>query len=187
MPRSRLTGFEQVLLGMIFARPSTGYDLKREFATTPLGVYQPSSGALYPALDRLERRGLLRSEGLPTAEGGRRRRLYHLTEEGRQAHLGWLRERVVPETVAQDLGLHLLRFAMMAPALPDEAVREFLVSLRAALAGFVAALELQLDAMDSAGNPYPVLAVEHGLAVHRASLAWAERAIARLAADSPRR
>jgi hypothetical protein len=26
MPRSRLTGFEQVLLGMIFIQPSTGYD-----------------------------------------------------------------------------------------------------------------------------------------------------------------
>jgi len=26
MPRSRLTGFEHVLLGMIFTQPSTGYD-----------------------------------------------------------------------------------------------------------------------------------------------------------------
>jgi DNA-binding PadR family transcriptional regulator len=187
MPRSRLTGFEHVLLGMIFTHPSTGYDLKRRFATTPLGVYQPSSGALYPALDRLERRGLLRSEGLRPADGGRPRRLYHLTEEGRQAHLDWLREPVVPETVGQDLGLHLLRFAMMAPVLSEEAVREFLVSLRAALAGFVAALERQVDAMDTDGNPYAALAVEHGLAVHRASLTWAERAITRLAADSPRR
>jgi hypothetical protein len=66
-------------------------------------------------------------------------------------------------------------------------VRAFLVSLRAALAGFVAALERQVDAMDAAGNPYAALAVEHGLAVHRASLAWAESAITRLAADSPRR
>jgi DNA-binding PadR family transcriptional regulator len=186
MPRSRLTGFEHVLLGMIFTQPSTGYDLKRRFATTPLGVYQPSSGALYPALDRLERRGLLRSQGPRSADGGRPRRLYHPTEEGRQAHLDWLREPVVPETVGQDLGLHLLRFAMMAPALPEETVRAFLVSLRAALAGFVAALERQVDAMDTDGNPYAALAVEHGLAVHRASLAWAEQAITRLTADSPR-
>jgi DNA-binding PadR family transcriptional regulator len=172
---------------MIFTQPSTGYDLKRRFATTPMGVYQPSSGALYPALDRLQRRGLLRDTGPPPTEGGRPRRLYQLTEEGRRAHLDWLREPVVPETVAQDLGLHLLRFAMMAQALPEDAVREFLDSLRAALAGFVAALERQADAMDTAVNPYPRLAVEHGLAVHRASLAWAEQAIARLAADSPRR
>ena len=186
-PRSRLTSFEHVLLGMIFIQPSTGYDLKRRFATTPIGVYQPSSGALYPALERLERRGLLRSEAPPPTEGGRPRRLYHVTEDGRQAHLGWVREPVVAETVSQDLGMHLLRFVMMAHVLPEDAVVEFLVSLRAALAGFVASLEQSTRATDAGGNPYAGLAVEHGLAVHRASLAWAEQAMARLAADAPQR
>ena len=184
VPRSRLTGFEQALLGMISLQPSTGYDLKRRLATTSLGVYQPSSGALYPALERLERRGLLASEALPRAAHGRPRRRYRLTEDGRQAHLDWLRQPVVPETVAQDLGLHLLRFAMMPQLLPEEAVSGFLTSLRAALAGLVGELERQAGAIDAAGDPYPALAVEHGLAVHRASLAWAEEAIARLADSS---
>jgi PadR family transcriptional regulator AphA len=184
--RSRLTSFEQVLLGMVSIEPSTGYDLKRRFATTSMGVYQPSSGALYPALDRLERRGLIRSEP-PPAEGGRPRRLYQLTEDGRQAHLGWVREPVVPETVAQDLGLHLLRFVMMAHVLSPDAVLEFLVTLRSALAGFVASLERSASAADVAENPYAGLAVEHGLAVHRASLAWAEQAITRVAADARQR
>jgi len=172
---------------MIFIQPSTGYDLKRRFATTALGVYAPSSGTLYPALDRLERRGLLRSEAPPATEGGRPRRLYHLTEDGRQAHLGWLREPVAPETVAQDLGLHLLRFVMMARVLPENAVIEFLASLRAALAGFVAGLERSAKAADTDANPHAALAVEHGLAVHRASLAWTEQAITRLAAVAPSR
>ena len=184
VPRSRLTGFEQALLGMISLQPSTGYDLKRRFATTSLGVYQPSSGALYPALERLEGRGLLASEALPQAAHGRPRRRYRLTDDGRQAHLDWLRQPVVPETVAQDLGLHLLRFVMMAQVLPDEAVIGFLTSLRAALAGLVGALERQAGAIDAVANPYPALAVEHGLAVHRASLAWAEQAIARLTDSS---
>jgi PadR family transcriptional regulator, regulatory protein AphA len=179
-PRSRLTSFEQLLLGMIFIQPSTGYDLKRRFATTALGVYQPSSGALYPALDRLERRGLLRSEELRAAAGGRPRRLYQLTEDGTQAYLSWVREAVVPETVSQDLGMHLLRFVMMAHVLSEDAVIEFLASLRAALAGFVSSLEQSASATDAGGNPYVGLAVEHGLAVHRASLAWAEQAITRL-------
>jgi DNA-binding MarR family transcriptional regulator len=149
-----------------------------------MGVYQPSSGALYPALDRLERRGLLRSQPPRPAEGGRRRRLYQLTEDGRQAHLGWLREPVAPATVAQDLGLHLLRFAMMAHVRSDDAVLDFLAGLRSALAGFIASLEQSVHAADVAGNPYTALAVEHGLAVHRASLAWTDQAIQRLAAGA---
>jgi DNA-binding PadR family transcriptional regulator len=185
-PRSRLTSFEHVLLGMIFIQPSAGYDLKRRFATTAMGVYQPSSGALYPALDRLERRGLLRSEAPRPAEGGRPRRVYDLTEDGRRAHLDWVREPVVPETAPQDLGMHLLRFVMMANVLPEEEVIAFLASLRAALAGFVASLEQSAGTADVAGNPYAALAVEHGLAVHRASLAWAEQAITRLAAEPSR-
>lgn len=186
-PRSRLTSFEHVLLGMIRPRPSTGYDLKRQFATTAMGVYQPSSGALYPALDRLERRGLLGSELPPPAESGRPRRLYQLTEDGRQAHLGWLREPVWPDSVAQDLGLHLLRFVMMADVLPEDEVIEFLAGLRDALAGFVASLEGSVGGMGTAGNPYAELAVEHGLAVYRASLAWTDQAITRLASAAPRR
>jgi PadR family transcriptional regulator, regulatory protein AphA len=186
MPRSRLTSFEHVLLGMIFIQPSTGYDLKRRFATTAMGVYQPSSGALYPALDRLQRRGLLASEALPPTGGGRQRRRYQLTQDGRLAHLSWVREPVVPETVSQDLGMHLLRLVMMPQVLPPDAVVGFLASLRDALAGFVASLEQQLTGAPDAGRDrYARLAVEHGLAVHRASLAWAEHAITQLAADSP--
>jgi len=183
LPRSRLTGFEQVLLGLICRQPSTGYDLKRRFATTALGVYQPSSGALYPALGRLERRGLLASQALPPTGHGRPPRRYAVTDAGREAHLDWLREQVVPETVAQDLGLHLVRFALMGHALPQEAVREFLGRLRAALATFVAALERQAELAEAGGDRYAALAVGHGLAVHRASLAWAEQAIGRLTSD----
>lgn len=185
-PRSRLTSFEHVLLGLIFVQPSTGYDLKRRFATTGMGVYQPSSGSLYPALDRLERRGLLSSEVPQPTGHGRLRRVYQLTEVGRQAHLAWVREPVVPETAPQDLGLHLLRFVMMAHVLPEDEVIAFLASLRAALAGFVASLEQSASATDVAGNPYAELAVEHGLAVHRASLAWTEQAITSLAGDGGR-
>jgi PadR family transcriptional regulator, regulatory protein AphA len=181
MPRAQLTSFEHVLLGMIFMQPASGYDLKRRFATSPMGVYQPSSGALYPALDRLERRGLLRSAALRPAAGGRPRRVYQLTPDGRQAHLGWIREPVRPETVAQDLGMHLLRFVMMADVLPADGVLAFLASLRAALAGFVAALEQASAGPDAGASPAAQLAVEHGLAVYRASLAWTERASAALA------
>ena len=180
MPRSQLTSFEHVLLGMISSQPASGYDLKRKFATSPMGVYQPSSGALYPALARLERRGLLHSAALRPAAGGRPRRVYQLTPDGRQAHLGWLREPVRPETAAQDLGMHLLRFVMMADVLPADEVLGFLASLRAALASFVAGLEQASAGPDVVASVAARLAVEHGLAVYRASLAWTEQAISTL-------
>lgn len=45
--------------------------------------YEISPGTLYPTLHRLESEGLLSSRG--TVEGGRSRRVYRITAEGRTA------------------------------------------------------------------------------------------------------
>jgi DNA-binding PadR family transcriptional regulator len=178
MAGRELTEFEQVLLGMIAASPSTGYDLKQAFATTPLGVYQPSSGALYPALRRLERRGLLRAEPDNPGNGPRSRRrfVYHLTEPGRSAHAAWIRRPVSPATIASDLPLHLMRFVMMEWALPRDEVLAFLADLRDALAAFLDGLERYATAAGFQER-HPALALDHGIAIYAASLAWTKRTI----------
>jgi DNA-binding PadR family transcriptional regulator len=47
MTGRQLTAFEHILLGLISTAPASGYDLKRIFAATPMGIYQPSSGTLH--------------------------------------------------------------------------------------------------------------------------------------------
>jgi DNA-binding PadR family transcriptional regulator len=66
----QLTPFGHILLGLICAAPSSCYDLKRIFAITPMGIHQPSSGAPYPALRRLEQKGLARAQA-PSGRAGR--------------------------------------------------------------------------------------------------------------------
>lgn len=182
----RLTDFEQVLLGLIAAAPSTGYDLKHHFAVTPLGLYQPSSGALYPALRRLELRGLLRAEPEGNSHA-RPRFVYHITEQGRTAHDAWVRQPVGPATVAADLPLHLMRFVMMERLLSREEVLMFLADLRDALAAFLAGLENHAAA---AAREYDglhtSLALDHGISSHAACLAWIKRTINILASQEPR-
>jgi DNA-binding PadR family transcriptional regulator len=187
MPGRQLTSFEHILLGMICMAPSSGYDLKRIFAATPMGVYQPSSGALYPALRRLEQKMLVRTQApSPLAdESARQRRVYEPTQPGRTAHVSWLRAPVEPATVPRDLGLHLVRFVMMEHMLPREEVLGFLQNLKDALAAFTGELERHAVATDL-NNRHPGLALDHGLAVHRASLRWAEHTIAALSAASSR-
>lgn len=181
MAADQLTPFEHVLLGLVCLSPASGYDLKRIFATTPTGVYQPSSGALYPALRRLEAKALIQA-GPPGAATGsaRRRRVYEPTEAGRSAHLDWLRTPVAPDTVARDLGLHLMRFVMMEYAFAPDEVLGFLTSLKDALAASTAQLERYAAAPAQPPGRHPRLALDHGLAIHRASLRWAEDTIAAL-------
>ncbi len=184
MTGRQLTPFEHILLGLICTAPSSGYDLKRIFATTPMGVYQPSSGTLYPALRRLEQRGLVQAQA-SSGQGGpsaRHRRVYEPTQAGRAAHLDWLRTPVESATVSPDLGLHLMRFVMMEHLLPPDEVLAFVQSLADTLAALTAQLERYAATADVPGR-HPRLALDHGIAIHRASLRWAEQTVAALSAD----
>jgi DNA-binding PadR family transcriptional regulator len=180
MTGRQLTPFEHILLGLTCTEPSSGYDLKRIFAVTPMGLYQPSSGTLYPALRRLEQRGLVRAQA--SGQGGpsaRHRRVYEPTQAGRAAHLNWLRTPVEPATVSRDLGLHLMRFVMMEHLLGPEEVLGFARNLADTLAALTAQLERYAAAGDFPDR-HPRLALDHGIAVHRASLRWAEQTVAAL-------
>jgi DNA-binding PadR family transcriptional regulator len=193
-PRRDLTDFEQLVLGLICRTDASGYDLKRRFAATPLGVYQPSSGALYPALRRLQERGLLRvrtTGGAKRSAGGgdrtaggadrpsRSRRVYTPTVRGRAEHMRWIREPVDARTISRDFRLHVMRFVMMESLLPTAEIVAFLRSLRDALTSFIAELDRYIVAMGGGGH-HALLALEHGRAVHEASLAWVERTVALL-------
>jgi DNA-binding PadR family transcriptional regulator len=177
-----LTPFEHIVLGLICAAPSSGYDLKRIFASTPMGACQPSSGTLYPALRRLEHRGLVRAQAPPGPEGqsARHRRAYEPAPAGRAAHLGWLRAPAEPATISRDLGLHLMRFAMMEHLLPPDEVLTFLQGLADALTAAIAQLERYTAATAGWPDCHPRLALGHGMAIHLASLRWAEQALAAL-------
>jgi DNA-binding PadR family transcriptional regulator len=69
-------------------QPWNGYQIIQEIAARTEGVWRPSAGSVYPALQQLEDEGLI----VPRGEG--RRRLYTLTDEGRayaDEHAGELR------------------------------------------------------------------------------------------------
>jgi DNA-binding PadR family transcriptional regulator len=61
------------------AQPWNGYQIIQEIGARTQGVWRPSAGSVYPALQQLEDEALIRAE----AAGEDRRRMYTLTEEGR--------------------------------------------------------------------------------------------------------
>jgi DNA-binding PadR family transcriptional regulator len=182
VPAPQLTQFEQVLLGLICMTPSSGYDLKRAFAMTPLGAYQPSSGALYPALARLVNKSLIRHQG--PAEPGRHRVVYEAAPSGRMTNMAWVRLPVTSETVSRDLGLHLMRFVMMETVLARDEVLAWLRDLIEALSIFVTNVE-RYRAEVPAVPSHVGLALDHGTAVHRASLYWAQSTWETIATTRP--
>lgn len=70
-----------LILHTVAAGPLHGYGIGKAIRGTSQGVLDVEEGALYPALHRLDRRGLVASEWGRT-ETGRRAKFYRLTEDG---------------------------------------------------------------------------------------------------------
>lgn len=70
-----------LVLRTVSAQPLHGYAIGRAIREGSEGVLEVEEGALYPALHRLERRGLLEAEWGRT-ETGRRAKFYQVTRDG---------------------------------------------------------------------------------------------------------
>jgi PadR family transcriptional regulator PadR len=62
-----------------------GFDIIEELRRRTGGYLDLKEGTLYPALHRLEKQGLLKSEWVLSQAGGAPRKYYSITDEGRRS------------------------------------------------------------------------------------------------------
>ena len=120
------------VLGMLCARPRSGYDVKKAIDGSIAHFWSESFGQIYPILRRLATDGLARRRR-ETQRGKPDRHVYSITERGRDALRAWLGQPVRPEGVRSELLLKLFLGAL-APAETSLAhVRQFQQRQRALL------------------------------------------------------
>jgi PadR family transcriptional regulator AphA len=91
---------DHILLGLL-REPASGYDLKAVFSERIHYFWPAELSQVYPALQRLEHKGLLRSREAP-AKRGPRRRVYQTTPAGHRALRQWLSD--TPELGDERIG-----------------------------------------------------------------------------------
>src|SRR5688500_14232007 len=72
-----------IVLQLLQAEPTNGYDLTLRIQAVTKDVLNVNAGSLYPALYRLEQKGLLRAAWAESASG-RQTKVYSLTAAGRK-------------------------------------------------------------------------------------------------------
>ncbi len=122
---SPLTG---ALLGLLQDKPQSGYELRKLFATTPMGNFSDSPGSIYPALKRLAHDGLIAGT-VENAKSLRPRQVFHLTADGVARLRTWLSEPVSRVLPAEGFDLVLLRFVFMPASIGLPATARFLEEL----------------------------------------------------------
>ena len=171
------------IMGLISQQGQTGYDIRKTFATTPLGHFSSSPGAIYPALKRLEKDGWI-CGNVDDAKALRPRKVYEMTKPGRDVLKTHLLQAVTRDDVIWRMDDLMLRFGVMDEIVGRTATLRFLRSFAAALEAYVAHLRSFLDGAREFMPPCGRLAMESGIESYQTNAAWARRAIEELKIDT---
>jgi DNA-binding PadR family transcriptional regulator len=119
---------QSVLLGFLMHKSMTGYDLKKAFSISFSFFSGLSYGSIYPALKKMENRGLI-SKKTEIQDGAPNRKVYSVTEAGKEVFLKSLRSPLVFEQPKSAFLMKLFFFAHLSPEERETIALDYLNSI----------------------------------------------------------
>jgi DNA-binding PadR family transcriptional regulator len=170
MSRKTLTDLEGCVLGLIHVLgPCTAYGVRREFIDSPSPYWSGSAGAIYPVIERLRRRGWIRSNARAT--GRRRHRLHSLTPAGLAALRAWLHPPLSDLVIGVPSDPLRTRLQFLG-ALSRAGRAEFVAEAARRMTIHLEVVERDLARRRLAGDLYGLLVARGARAALRARQAW---------------
>jgi DNA-binding PadR family transcriptional regulator len=173
------------LLGLLAARPQSGYELTRSFDVSLGNVWTAKHSQIYPELAKLEAAGLVQ----PAGTGARGSKSYAITRAGRAQLVRWLSETPPAAQDLRDEGM--LRVFFLWLVAPDDAaayLRDQRARYLAQLARY-RAIKVQAAALPPGGEGpdaealrWSLIALEAGIRLEKALAGWSTWALSELAA-----
>lgn len=174
--RSPIPSLGYAILGLLHGEPASGYDLRKIFSSTGMKTYSDSPGAIYPALQRLERDGMIRGT-VENISGLRRRQVFHITPSGLAELKRWITLPITRDDLASGLKTVMLRFAFSERAIGASTSLEILKSMEAALGPHLRDLGEKLEQIRPIAPTSGRLALECGIRSYESLLQWSRYAI----------
>jgi DNA-binding PadR family transcriptional regulator len=178
-----LSTLSLAILGLVSQSPLTGYDVRKMFATTPMGHFSSSPGAIYPALRRIEEAGWVRGK-MGESKTRRERVVYEITARGLRALKQHFSRPVTRDDVIWHMDDLMLRFGFMDPIVGREMTLRFLRAFASELETYATELRRYLDSVRDIMPPCGRLAMENGIEGYETNAQWARRAIEELRGNS---
>jgi DNA-binding PadR family transcriptional regulator len=163
------------LLGLLRARPRSGYDLHRLFVETPVGRFSGSPGAIYPALRRLRERKLV-AGSIEAPARVRRREVFRVTRRGESTLRGWLQEDIREGDIARRLDVLMLRFTFMEGLCEPAEILVFLAQFQTRVDAYLVRLRRYRDEQLDPSSLHTTLALDHGIEGYAAQSRWIRKA-----------
>jgi len=165
------------LLGLLSQSPSHGYELRDAFETLAGGraLWEVKPAQIYTTLARLEDAGLVAQTAAP-GDGGPDRRVYEITESGREELLGWYAGGVHAEHHRDEFFLKLV----LALSSADVDAHEILRVQRSTLYRDLHELTARRAGLSLAGDLTHAMLLDKAIMHAEADIRWLEMVEARL-------
>jgi DNA-binding PadR family transcriptional regulator len=167
-------GFRHFILGLLTHQPMSGYDIKQFLKSLSWLVGSPSFGAIYPALHTLLKDELVTVEVL-ACENKPPRKIYTITRAGEQALHEWINQPTLSGVSSRAFTMRLI----LADHLSMDGLVAHLQRRFYRVATHHAALE-QMNSDLGETDLGQRLAVDYGIAIASAELAWLEGLLQRI-------
>lgn len=184
-----LSATGKVILGMLAAKPRSGYEIKQLVDNSARFFWAASYGQIYPELKKLEKEGLI--TGDDSSRGGRRRTTFKLTAAGKREAREWIAGP--PQVIElRDEGLLELFFAgSIDPERAPEIARERAAKATASAAELRSIEEEieatgQLEGPDHGSDSGSLAVLRYGIEMNEWAAEWFERAADQLEQDNER-
>jgi DNA-binding PadR family transcriptional regulator len=163
------------ILGLLAQEPMSGYDIKRFLKGLSWLIGTPGGGSLYPILRALWQDDLVAVEIVPGMDRPPRK-IYSITEAGHQALQAWIEQPIMANASLKAFVMRLL----LADSHSHASLNAHLRQRRAQVAAHHATLVGGLGPPRSRLNLGQRLALDYGLALAKAELAWLETTLDQL-------
>jgi DNA-binding PadR family transcriptional regulator len=162
---------KHALLGLLAQRPMHGYELHSAFDETVGTLWELNIGQIYNTLRLLERDGLVAFHGQEQEGRGPPRKIYAITEDGRQELARWLSEPVQQPRRLKDEFYVKLVFSRLT----GRNVQALIWSQRQAYLRVLHQLNDLRAQVDVEQDPFTAVLLEGGALHLEADLKWLDR------------
>ncbi len=136
---------DKIILGVLSLKDLTSYELKKSLDKSINHFYTTSYGSLHPALIKLEKSNFVTSREF--VDGGRSKKLYSITESGRQDFTNWLSSDIQISRLKEDSLVRIYFFGMLEPEFRHNIISNYLTSIDKAMNDLLALRE-QIQQVD---------------------------------------
>jgi len=178
MPRINKTKY--AILGLLHYMPMSGYDIKKMTDNNISNFWQENYGHIYPVLKQMEQKDLVEFRKMESA-GSPPRKVYNITEKGRNEFQKWLKEETEPLKIKSELLLKTFFGEFTSPHSIIERLKEEKEFQKNKLLEYEQILQ-HIESLPKERNysPFWALTVKNGIFYAKGQIQWCEESIKEL-------